>query len=178
MKMNWGIFWGALLVLIGLSLIIKFVFNVDFPLVKIVVAFAFIYLGIKILVGGQCRFFAMHKDETAIIFGETNFDSIEKEKEYSVVFGKGTFDLRNIKVDTGQVYKVQLNTVFGASELLIDKEQPVKIRSNAAFAGVELPNHNTTAFGTAFYTSDTVDTANGGYIEVETNTVFGATKVR
>ena len=49
MKMGAGVFWGGLLIFIGLALIIRFVFNVDFPVFKVLIAGFFIYLGFTLL---------------------------------------------------------------------------------------------------------------------------------
>jgi predicted membrane protein len=68
--MSVSLFWGLVLILIGLSLIIKIVFNIDFPIFKILFAFLFIYIGIKVLVG---RNFSLRRPklilETNTVFG-------------------------------------------------------------------------------------------------------------
>jgi predicted membrane protein len=176
MKMTWGLFWGIMLVLIGLSLVVKVVFKIDFPIVKIVFAFIFIYLGIKILIGDRPRIFNTHRDDYSVVFGETSFDNIQKDREYNIVFGQGSMDLRQLKPDSNEVFRVKLNTVFGESKVLINKDVPVQIRANSAFGEVSFPNKNSVAFGNSYYASDSLDTSKA-YIEIESNTVFGATKV-
>ena len=40
-----AIFWGLFLIFIGFALIIKYVFNLDIPVGKIVIALFFIFIG-------------------------------------------------------------------------------------------------------------------------------------
>jgi len=95
MKMGAGLFWGALLLVIGIALIIKVVFNIDFPVFKILVGVFFIFLGIKVLFGrvlipeGK-----IGPEET--IFNERVYEHTENGKEYSVIFGKGEYDFTDV----------------------------------------------------------------------------------
>ena len=120
MKMGSGLFWGIILIIIGISLIIKIVFNIDFPIFKILIAFFFIYLGLKIMLGDGFKFFHGRNTETDVVFGESNFNSVNHGKDYNVVFSKGSFDLRNIVLnDSGPTY-VKINTVFGYADMNAD----------------------------------------------------------
>ena len=118
--MGAGVFWGALLIFIGLALIIRFVFNIDFPVFKVLFAMFFIYIGLRILFGS----FGLFKFETGpddTLFAEREFYRPEHNKEYNVVFGKGNFDFTNIDLSEGNV-NVKIGTVFGASEIRIDRD--------------------------------------------------------
>ena len=50
MKMGAGIFWGAFLLLLGIALIIKVVFQVDFPVFKVVLGIFLVMLGYQSVV--------------------------------------------------------------------------------------------------------------------------------
>jgi predicted membrane protein len=173
MKMGSGMFWGILLIIIGVSLILKIIFHVDFPIFKIIVAFALIYLGIKILIGPSFKIFNEHKDEQTIVFGKGEFNDIKSEKEYNVVFGKADFDLRTLALDTLTPTKIRMNTVFGNSKVILPPNMPVKIEVDAAFAGVTLPNGNTASFGSSTYTTKNFDSAMG-YLHIKADAVFGS----
>ena len=70
--MGAGVFWGALLIVIGLTLIIRFVFNVDFPVFRVILALFIIYIGLRILIGG----FGLFRFETSandVLFNEKEF---------------------------------------------------------------------------------------------------------
>lgn len=67
--MSAGLFWGILFILIGISIVIRVIFNVDFPLFKFLFAFLFIWIGIRIMLG-------------------TNVLSTHSEGEHNVIFGE------------------------------------------------------------------------------------------
>ncbi|MGM0504252.1 MAG: YitT family protein, partial [Bacteroidota bacterium] len=93
--MGAGLFWGILLILIGLGIVIRVVFNIDFPLIKFIIAFFFIFIGIKILIGNY-SFSHAEADEDTTIFSESKvLGQDENFKEYNVIFGSTIIDLRD-----------------------------------------------------------------------------------
>jgi predicted membrane protein len=175
MKMGNGLFWGIILILIGISLIIKVVFKVDFPIGKVLFAFFFIYLGIKILIGNfGFQFFKTGPND--VVFGEANY--VHERfipKEQNVIFGRGVFDLRNISPATLPA-QFHINTVFGNSDILVNKNLPVKIMIDAAFAGVTLPNDNSTVFGSVSYQTPSYDDTKPS-LKVKADAVFGGLRI-
>lgn len=176
MKMGSGMFWGILLIVIGVSLILKIIFHIDFPIFKIVIAFVFIYLGIKILIGPNFKFFSERKTENTVVFGHTRFDSFEANKEYNIVFGKGEYDFSDLTLDSVLVTKLDLHTVFGNSRVILPPLMPVKIEIDAAFSGVTFPNGNTASFGTSVYTSKNFDDSKP-YLYIKADVVFGSMEI-
>ena len=172
--MGAGLFWGALLLILGIALIIKVVFNVDFPVFKILVGAFFIFLGLKVLFGrvlipeGK-----IGPHET--IFSERTYDQPENGREYSVVFGKGVYDFTNTDLSQGDV-KVEINTVFGGSVIKIKEDMPVRIDADAVFAGAELPDGNTAVFGSSQYTSDNYS-PDSSALRIKISAVFGGVQV-
>ena len=174
MKMGAGLFWGAFLLLLGIALIIKVVFNVDFPVFKVLVGIFFVLLGIKILFG---RFMISphHFEPEETIFNERVYDNPESGKEYTVLFAKGVYDFTNVDLSEGN-FEAKLSTVFGGSQIIIPRDKPVRIKADAVFAGAELPDGNTAVFGSAVYESDSwsADTAS---INIKVDVVFGGVQV-
>lgn len=173
--MGAGVFWGALLIFIGLALIIRFVFNVEFPVFKVLFAGFFIYIGLRILFGS----FGLFHFETGpddVIFNEREFYNPEPNKEYNIVFGKGNFDFTDIDLSEGSV-NVKIGTVFGASEIRIDRDMPVSITADAVFSGAELPDGNTAVFGTSSYQSESYDPAIN-HLRIKLDVVFAGVQVR
>lgn len=173
--MGAGVFWGALLILIGLALILRFVFNIDFPVVKVLFALFFIYLGLRILFGS----FGLFRIETGpddVLFTEKEFIQPDHNKEYNVVFGKGNFDFTDIDLSKGNV-NVKIGTVFGSSVIRIDRDMPVKIEADAVFAGAQLPDGNTAVFGSSTYQSSSFNT-DSNYLKIKLDVVFGGAEVR
>jgi predicted membrane protein len=175
MKMGPSLFWGLLLVVLGLSLIFRIVFNIDFPLFKIFIAFVLIFFGVKLLFGSFREPIIETKDSD-VVFSEKQFSNPENNRDYSVVFGKGVYDFRDIDLKN-EKQRVKISTVFGASVIKINKATPVKIKVESAFAGTELPNGNSAAFGSTTYTSPDFDSEKP-YLEIKLEVVFGGCEVR
>ena len=154
MKMGAGLFWGVLLILIGVGVVIRVVFNINFPVIKFLIAFFFIFIGIKMLVG-NFDFRHGHIDENTTIFSESRIDGTQgNHKEYNVIFGSSVIDLRGIDLSEGS-REIKINTIFSGTVIKIDKNIPVRIKADAVFANAALPNGNASAFGTAKYESET-----------------------
>ncbi len=176
MKMGAGIFWGILLMLIGLGIVIRVVFNINFPVVKFIIAFFFIFIGIKLLIG-NFNVIDRHGDENTTIFSESKIDGLDENfKEYNVVFGSSIIDLRDVDISEGSK-EVKINTIFGGTVIKIKENSPYKIKADAAFANAKLPNGNTAAFGTGKYESDTFDREKN-HIYIKCDVVFGNFEVR
>ena len=175
MKMGAGVFWGAVLIFIGLALIIRFVFNVDFPVIKVLIAGFFIYLGIRILFG-SFGMFNIKSGPNDVLFSEREFVHPENNKEYNVIFGKGNFDFRDIDLSEGNV-NVKIGTVFGASEIIIDRDMPVRINADAVFSGAELPDGNTAVFGSSSYESESFS-PDSNHLRIKLDVVFSGVDVK
>ncbi len=172
--MGAAIFWGSLLIIIGLALVIKVVFNVDFPIFKIIIAFLLIYLGLRILFGS----FGMFQFKTGpneVLFTERTYNNPYDYKEYNVVFGKGVFNFTNVDLSEG-TKDVKIGTVFGATNIHINQDMPVKIQADAVFAGAELPDGNTAVFGTSIYTSESFN-PDSAHLFIKLDAVFGGVQV-
>jgi hypothetical protein len=176
MKMSSSIFWGIILILIGLSLILRVVFHIDFPFFKFLFAFFLIYLGIRVFIGKDFRLFSDAGDEHSVVFSQRTITHVENGKEYNVIFGNGIFDLRNFQDSTDEKTEIKLNTVFGSSEVLVSDSMAVEIKAHTVFAGSKMPDGNTTAFGESEYST----TGNGQLpnLRIESNTVFGGFLVK
>ncbi len=171
MKMGAGMFWGVVIILIGLSVLLKGL-NINFPIFKIVIGVLFIYFGIKIITGGFGHK-TFHGGKNEVIFGEKEFTTEHlKDQEYSVLFAKGTFDLTDVSPRTPAQH-LKINTIFGASELRIKKNTPLKLTVSTALGSAKLPNGNSTALGTTHYESEFLD-KNSPYFDIKADVVFGA----
>ena len=172
--MGAGLFWGAFLLLLGIALIIKVVFDVDFPVFKVLIGIFIVLVGLKVLFGRS--FISEHHfspEET--IFNERVYENPESDKEYTVLFAKGVYDFTNVNLDQGS-FRAKVSTVFGGAQIIIPKDKPVRIKVDAVFAGAELPDGNNAVFGTTIYESDSwrADTAS---IDIKVDVVFGGVQV-
>jgi predicted membrane protein len=169
MKMNFAILVGILFVLIGISIILRTVLNIDIPIVKIFFAVILIYIGVRMLTG-PFAFTNIKSGENAVIFGESTFRSIPKENEYKILFGHGKIDLQDVD-STDIPEKLTIHVLFGGADLYLDKDIPVKIKSDAAFAKAEMPDGRNTSFGNIDYENSGDSTRQTLYIE--SHVVFG-----
>ena len=176
MKMGAGLFWGLLLILVGLGIVIRVVFNVNIPVVKFIVGFFLIFIGIKLLIG-NFHFWDKRGDENTTIFSESRVNGQEeKYKEYNVIFGSSTIDLRGIDLSESSK-EININTVFGGCLLKVDESTPIKIKADAAFASAKLPNGETAAFGTGRYENETFN-KDTNHLYIKCDVVFGGFELR
>jgi len=176
MKMGAGLFWGVLLILIGFSLIIKIVFNIHFPVFRFVIAFFFILLGLKMLIGDYGVFRSSGNDGNVIFSERKIHGNVNMKNEYNVIFGKSEIDLRDIKLKPGR-NKVEVNTVFGEARILLNSNIPVKIKSDVAFGNIRLPDGDTGGFGSTTFVSDNFS-EDSSYLYLKASAVFGSMKIR
>ena len=174
MKMGAGLFWGAFLLLLGIALIIKVVFNVDFPVFKVLVGIFLVLLGFKVLFG-RFVFPSNQFDPEETVFNERVYENPEPDKEYTVLFGKGVYDFTDVDLSNG-MYRAKISTVFGGTQIIIPREKPVRIKADAVFAGAELPDGNTAVFGSSVYQSESWSPDTPG-IDIKVDVVFGGVQV-
>jgi len=142
-----GIVWGIFFIFLGISIVLKHVFNIDIPIIPIFFAFFLIYLGVNIILGG------FHKNPScgqSVVFGQGKMAFTAKGGKYDVVFSKGDIDLTGIEVKDKDV-SLETNTVFGSSVVKIKSSVPTLVRATAAFGSARLPDGNTAAFGEYVY---------------------------
>jgi hypothetical protein len=176
MQMGGSLFWGILLIIIGLCLVAKIIFHIDISVVKVVVAFCFLYIGIKILLGnwGTLLF---HSGPNDIVFGKAEFiHEHSVPMEQNILFGNGVIDFRKVSTNT-LTAKTDINVVFGGCKILLRQNLPVKVKVDAAFANVSLPNNNSTFLGSVFYESPKLDETKP-YLIIKVHTVFAGTKIK
>lgn len=172
--MGAGLFWGIILIVIGLSIIFKVVF--DISVFRILIAVFFILIGIKILVG-KSAFHFNSKDSDTIFGDKVHQEFPINDTEYNTIFGKSVYDFRDAAIPTDKYLKLEFNTIFGDADILLPKGLSVKIKAEAVFGSAKLPNNNTAIFGETTYMSDH-DTTASNFIYIEINTVFGNTEVK
>lgn len=173
-----GIFWGVILIVLGTSILFKVLFGIS--MFRVVIAVLFILLGVRMLVGRPAwTKKGAQIDENTTMFGErvVQIDNLENT-EYSTIFGKSVYDLRNLKEFNNLPEKVEFNAIFGQSEIILPKDLHVKVKADAVFASVEMPNGNVAAFSTSHYETATDTAINPQALRLEAHAVFGNIKIR
>ena len=172
--MGAGIFWGSILIVLGVSLILRIFF--DISVFRIIIAFLLIFIGIKLLVGK--RIFSSTNDENQVLFSEKVFKSAPRNNsEYNTLFSQITYDYREMDSLTASRTKISFRTVFGNTIILLPKNINVQVKADAVFASATLPNGNTIAFGSTNYTSENYNISSPQLI-IDVNVVFGNIDIR
>lgn len=175
--MSASLFWGILLILVGLSLILKIVFNIEFSIFRVIIAFLLIYFGIKIFIGKDFSLFPESDKEDQVVFSEKTIKKIENGKEYNAIFGGAKFDLREMTFPDSVVTHIKINTIFGGTQVIVNHDVPIHINSNTVFAGTKMPDGNSSAFGSLDFENDTAKKGKAKLV-IETNTIFGGLHIK
>jgi hypothetical protein len=177
MKMGIGLFIGILIILLGLGIIVNVIFGIHIPIFKILIGLILIFIGLKIIFGPWFSFPIHHGESGNAIFQERTYRGLSRDsKEYSAVFGKAVVDLQDIELKE-KVTRIKINAVFGSADVILNKATPVRIKADAVFGGVQLPENITGAFGTSTYQSKNFN-ENQNYLEIEGASVFGGIVIR
>ncbi len=164
-------FWGAVVILFGLSIILNAVFHIRIPVFSIIIALIFIYLGLKILFGS----FGIKTSKNTVVFSTSDMKCRNKNEEYNIIFGKGSIDLSEIELEDEHL-NFEVNVVFGRGDVLIDPAKPFIIKVSSVFSGAHLPDGNVAAIGNNSYVSPSY-VKGEKYISVHADVVFGALNI-
>ncbi len=170
MKVDGGIFWGLLLVVIGILVILKYSLHLNISIFRIVIAIILIYLGISLIIG-QWRI----RNETNIIFSEGTIRPETLEKAYNVVFGRGYIDLTGIAPSEFDK-SIKIATVFANTTLRIDPNMPIEIDIDCAFGSTITPDGTSISFGDRIYKTPSA-TNSQSYLKIKADTVFGVLEI-
>lgn len=166
-----GVFWGLIIVLFGLSILMREVFHVHFPLVRIFIGLMFIYFGIRIISGGYWRYSGRYTGRNSAVFGNANMQYESGVSDYSIVFGNGVIDLTSINTVTGK-QRIDADVVFGNGTIRLNDSTPAKVEVNAAFGSAITPDRTINALGKSYYTTPSYREG-APYLYVKADVVFG-----
>lgn len=156
MKMNFFFgypFWGLLLIIWGVSLILKS-FDIHLPLVRVFVGIAVVFFGINILLkSGSINIRSKGKSDGK------SYIRVNSSGDYNMIFSSGTIDLRELKADSDDI---EISVVFASATVLLPDDMPFTIEP-------------TTVFGQT-YTHKAKSTVKEGVrpIKIESSCVFGS----
>ena len=165
-----GIFWGFVVILFGVGILLKSVFHVNIPFFKILIGIIIIFFGISFIVD------AMSQRKSEAIFRNYNFNFGTIEKEYNIVFSKGVFDFTNFNFSNYNGEFIKINYAFSKSEIYLSHNFEYEIRADSVFGVVSLPNGESVSFGNI---ARLENAENSGLkrINLHVSSVFGETKI-
>jgi predicted membrane protein len=164
-------FWGVIIVLIGLSIILREVFHINIPFIRIAFGILLIYWGVKMISGG----FGRKWSRGDVVFNESKINYDEGQRDYNIVFGNGVIDLFKMAPPT-EKKKIDVSVVFGHGSLILNDSIPMKVKMTAVFGSAEAPGKSANGFGESTFTTSAYS-ENAPYILVDATTVFGKTEI-
>ncbi len=166
-----GIFWGLVLVLFGLSIIIKVIFHIDIPVFRVVFGLLLIYLGARVILGDRCNYTKTQN----VVFEQDNVKVTTHDSDYNIVFGRGHIDLTDW--DEKQVGNtIDINVVFGSADIIIDPSFPTEVYVKSVFAESVLPDKKNVSIGEHIYTTPNVP-PNAKLRHLDVKSVFSSVKI-
>ena len=166
-----GIFWGVVLILVGVWFLLRRLIPAQIPVFRLIIAALFVYIGIRVLAGGP-----FGRPGRAPIFSESHLHYTPGwNRDYNIIFGRGTVDLTGVSI-AGAGVRTEVNVVFGSGILRVNPAQPVRIDMSSAFGTVEAPGGRSVAFGDTVYTSSSYRDGSPA-LEVRATAVFGRLEV-
>ena len=166
-----GVFWGLLLILVGIAAILRN-FDINIPIFRLIFGFFLIYFGISLLVGGPL----FTVDGGPVIFSDTDIVVTDAEDDqFDIIFRKGVIDLTAIKPEDEDL-EFEIDTVFASTVVKINPDVPVKYEIESAFASAQMPDGNSISFGDYEYTSDSGED-DIHYIIIKGDVVFGSLEI-
>lgn len=163
-----GVFWGFIVVLFGISILLRAIFHINIPFFKIILGIIVICFGISIIFEG------LNFSKNNSVFGTYNFNSAKVEKEYNIIFSKGVIDFSNADFSNYNGKSIKINSIFASTAVYIDSNFEYKIKASSAFGTVYMPNGDSVAFGNIVRIIGNNDSKK---INIDINSIFGETKV-
>jgi hypothetical protein len=164
------LFWGTLLILIGLQLLVSAIFGIDLPVLRLAFGVWIVYLGISLLYGIMpWRTYLYHWSTNS-----THKTQTEDSSSHSVVFGTQHLNFSDLDF-TVQTEKTT-NTVFGTTYITLDPTVPTSINASAIFGTVIFPNNRQVASGSESYNN--YSNSDVSVLILNVNAVFGTVIIR
>lgn len=155
-----GLFWGILILLIGLSIVLKYAFHIEIPLVRVFLGIIVILIGLRLIIGNTRK---------SGIIPRTHTRNVNITGNCDVVFSSATIDLSNLK--EGQQLPAEISVVFGNAVVVIPDTINLEVMSTTVFGTTILPDRTYAGFGEDryFIKNDPM----GKSHRIQVTTVFG-----
>ncbi len=166
-----GVFWGIVVVVLGILLILK-ALGLQIPIGKVFWGMLFIYAGISIIFWsfGGCK-----NKQGRMMYNDFKIEADGKQDNYSIIFGSGDIDLTKIEVKEKTV-KVRVSAVFAEGYIRLNPDVPAKVFVTSAFGGAVTPDKTDVAFGSYTYKNEKYKEG-ANYLNVEVHVVFAGLKI-
>ena len=161
---------GVVVVLLGLMLLFRNVFNLNIPVFTIFISAALIIAGVLMIRGS----FLPKWEGRHVQFGESHFTFDPEQKQYIVQFGEGSLNLKGYRPDSNIAVSVECS--FGKFRIIADREVPMMITGKASFGELRGPDMRKASFGDYTYMSPDYNPSQPGFTIIA-NVSFGEMEV-
>lgn len=127
------VFWGIVVVLVGISIIAQAIFKINIPIFKVGLALILIYFGIKMLSSTMGVSTSNIMSDQHIVV-----DHLKEENSFDVLMGNQEIDLTQIDLSGGP-YVVNCHVIMGATTILLPKRAQIDIASSVVLGSVKDP---------------------------------------
>jgi hypothetical protein len=164
-----GIFWGVVLILLGIGVIVNITLKTRIPFFRIFFAILLIYIGISALIGPRWRphHRRWERRSRVLVTGPS--------EKHDILFGDGEIDLTGIQV-SGQTVRAEVDVVFGRGLVRLNPDVPTRVEVSSAFAEAKLPDGSRIAMGDHVWRSPGLDESKP-HLAVEADVVFGSMEI-
>ncbi len=161
-------FWGVLIILFGLSIILREVFHINFPFFRVIIGILLIFWGIRVITGSSWK----NRTDRSNVFSSYDVPYDNSKKEYNIILGRGNIDLFKAEMPD-KTRKIEVNVVFGNANLILNDSIPAQVEMNAVFGSVRSDSEKSGGFGSSVYSTSAFK-QNEPYYRIEANAVFGS----
>ncbi|MBI2774786.1 hypothetical protein HYX58_02165 [Candidatus Dependentiae bacterium] len=139
--------WGTLLIIFGISVLLKALLGIDLPIIRILFGGLLIYLGFSII----STFKTNEINPSATWFSSSTISHQSKEKNYRIGFSSLTIDLRAF--DPEIPHTIIIDSFCSSIKVITNPLIPTNVKINATFASYKLPNNDAISCGNTVYST-------------------------
>lgn len=161
---------GGGIVLFGILLLIRNIFNLNIPIFTIIFSITLIWIGI-LLIRGSIR---PKTEGGQTMFGESSMNYIEGQQNYAVTFGSATVNLQSLQPD--QPIHLNIECTFGEMKVLVSRDIQLRVEGNSSFGNLTGPNLQSSSFGNYFYSTPGFNESMPG-ITLHAKVTFGELRI-
>lgn len=167
--------WGVALIVAGLAMLVNALFGINIPIFRMLFGAAIIYAGICLIIKPfPLRGPGAHKNQRTVLWDQKTTAWESNATGYNVITSKATIDLSHYRPQQAESI-LELNTIFGSTELLVPAHMPLVIASQNMFSNTVFPDDSAVSFGNHTYKNKKKDPA---ALTIKANTVFGSLVVK
>lgn len=138
--------WGVALILLGLSLIIKTIFGISIPFLRILIGILFLYAGISLITGIDSY---SNKQIRTVIFKKEQLNTQYLYRSYNILFANGIIDLSSLQPT--EPTTIDVNVLFGLGIIKLSSKVPTAIYAESFVGGLQLPDETIINWGKKRY---------------------------